>query len=82
MDRGAAVKLKPFQTPAPHITRADRPAAELEAELAGDMKALIVRQSFQAVVASLDPFARMACEHPEACSCAADYPDFHPGGGA
>lgn len=26
------------------------------------------------VVASLDPFARMACEHPEACACDADYP--------
>lgn len=26
------------------------------------------------VLASLDPFARMACEHPEACACITDYP--------
>ena len=25
-------------------------------------------------------FARMACEHPEACSCDADYPGWKPGG--
>lgn len=27
-------------------------------------------------------FARMACDHPEACSCPADYPDWRPGGAA
>lgn len=25
-------------------------------------------------------FGLMACEHPEACSCPADYPDWTPGG--
>ncbi|MFD8771350.1 hypothetical protein [Streptomyces sp. NPDC059916] len=25
-------------------------------------------------------FARLACEHPEACSCPADYPTWTPGG--
>jgi hypothetical protein len=25
-------------------------------------------------------FARMACEHPEACSCPEDYPGWTPGG--
>lgn len=27
-------------------------------------------------------FARMACEHPEACSCPEDYPNWRPGGAA
>ncbi|WP_318205329.1 hypothetical protein [Streptomyces sp. SCL15-4] len=30
-----------------------------------------------------DPvFARLACDHPEACSCEADYPGWTPGGAA
>jgi hypothetical protein len=29
---------------------------------------------------SLDePFSRMACDHPEACSCDSDYPGWRPG---
>ncbi|MFJ7999047.1 hypothetical protein ACIQ7D_18130 [Streptomyces sp. NPDC096310] len=27
-------------------------------------------------------FARLACEHPDTCSCNADYPDWTPGGAA
>lgn len=41
------------------IARLDVPLPELEHNV---------------VVASLDAFARMACEHPEACACDADYP--------
>ncbi|GGM05835.1 hypothetical protein GCM10010099_22500 [Streptomyces cinereus] len=51
-----------------------RPIADLDVSLAE-----LVRQI---VVASLDPFARMACEHPDACSCDDDYPNWTPGGAA
>jgi hypothetical protein len=50
---------------------------------------LVARQRLAAGIAAearhqMDPandvFARMACEHPEACSCPEDYPDWTPGG--
>jgi len=43
-----------------------RPVADLDVPLPQSVGDL--------VLASLDPFARMACEHPEACACIADYP--------
>lgn len=49
--------MKAFQTPAPHITRADRPAAEL----AADMQALVARQKVQARTERL----REILAHPE-----------------
>ncbi|NUQ95333.1 MAG: hypothetical protein HOY79_01785 [Streptomyces sp.] len=54
-----------------------------------EVAALVARQRLAAGIAAearhqLDPydavFERMACEHPEACSCAADYPEWTPGG--
>jgi hypothetical protein len=50
---------------------------------------LVTRQRLARGVAAefrhqLDPydnvFAWMACQHPEACSCPADYPGWKPGG--
>jgi hypothetical protein len=52
--------LKPFQTPAPHITRADRPAANL----AADMQALVARQRAQAAVEESTARLRWLLAHP------------------
>ena len=74
--------LKPFQTPAPHITRADRPAAEL----AADIKAIVARQRACQTLADAaahthSPSDRIAyahdawlLSHPDACACTDDYP--------
>jgi hypothetical protein len=50
------------------VTAPARPWSDMDVPLAAVERAV--------VVASLDPFARMACEHPEACSCPADYPQW------
>jgi hypothetical protein len=75
--------VKAFQTPAPHITRADRPAAEL----AADMHALVAHQRACQTLADAaahthSPSDRIAyahdawlLSHPDgACSSDADYP--------
>ncbi|MER5902947.1 hypothetical protein ABT150_23050 [Streptomyces mirabilis] len=49
--------LKPFQIPAPHITRADRPASELAAAI----QATVARQKVQA----RDERLREILAHPE-----------------
>lgn len=55
------------------IDAVDVPLAEVEAEA---LRLAYVHQPepFEA------EFARLACEHPEACSCPADYPTWTPGG--
>jgi hypothetical protein len=74
--------VKAFQTPAPRITRADRPAAEL----AADMQALVARQRncqtlADAAAHTHSPSDRIAyahdawlLSHPDACACTDDYP--------
>lgn len=75
--------MKAFQTPAPHISRADRPAAEL----AADMQALVARQNACQTLADAaahthSPSDRIAYAHdawllghPDgACATDADYP--------
>lgn len=54
-----------------------RPIRDLDVplhRLEADLQAHLALKTKAAVVASLDPFARMACEHPDACSCDTDYP--------
>lgn len=73
------MKLKPFQTPAPRPEAADVPLAEVVAEV----NALALREAYKHQPEPFEAeFAQLACDCPEACSCADDYPDFHPGGGA
>jgi hypothetical protein len=76
--------VKAFQAPAPHITRADRPAAEL----AADIKAIVARQRncqtlADAAAHTHSPSDRIAyahdawlLSHPDACACTDDYPGF------
>lgn len=69
------------------MTAPTRPIRDLDVPLP-QLKALIARQRLLVGVAAearhlADPadgaFAALACEHPEACACAADYPDWTPG---
>jgi hypothetical protein len=75
--------VKAFQTPAPHITRADRPVADL----AADMQALVARQRncqtlADAAAHTHSPSDRIAyahdawlLSHPDgACATDDDYP--------
>ncbi|MEU1133539.1 hypothetical protein ABZ383_27405 [Streptomyces sp. NPDC005900] len=55
------------------IERLDMPLANVEAEIAEQRHQLD----------SIDgAFAALACAHPEACACPADYPGWTPGGAA
>jgi hypothetical protein len=77
--------VKAFQTPAPHITRADRPAADL----AADIRAIVARQRdcqtlADAAAHTHSPSDRIAyahdawlLSHPDgACATDDDYPGF------
>lgn len=83
------MSIKPFQHPAPHISRADVPLHRLEADLRAFL-ALKQAATTAGVAAEtrhlMDPldhdFERLAVTHPDLCSANADYPTFHPGGGA
>ncbi|MEU1273065.1 hypothetical protein [Streptomyces sp. NPDC005799] len=69
-----------------------RPISDLDVpvtRLQRDLRDLAARQRLAAGTAAearhqLDPadtaFAALACEHPEKCSCPADYPAWTPGG--
>lgn len=84
------VGVKPFQTVPPRPADADVPLSRLEA----DVKALVARQRCQVLAEAAkntnspsDQIAYALDEwlitHPDApVSTDADYPDFHPGGGA
>jgi hypothetical protein len=67
----------------PLPTLRDRMAALVERQrqdaAAERLRLLLAEQSHQVDTADA-AFARLACEHPEACSCAADYPNWTPGG--
>lgn len=54
----------------------DRQRQEAAAER---LRLLLAEQSHQVDTADA-AFARLACEHPEACSCNDDYPNWTPGG--
>ncbi|MET7975819.1 hypothetical protein ABZW44_22790 [Streptomyces mirabilis] len=69
--------MKPFQLPAPRPEAVDVPIAVLDAE----MKRLALQKAYEHQPEPLETeFARLACEHPEACSCSDDYPNWTPGG--
>jgi hypothetical protein len=46
-----------------------------------EVNALALREAYKHQPEPFEAaFARLACEHPEACSCPADYPNWTPGG--
>jgi hypothetical protein len=80
--------ISPFNCPGPVVPEPPHPApcrwpsspyctcgdADVLHRLEADVRVFLSLKERAAVVESLDPFARMACEHPEACTCDADHP--------
>ncbi|MET8694788.1 hypothetical protein ABZV65_19845 [Streptomyces bauhiniae] len=70
-----------------------RPISHLDVpapKLVDDLRALVARQRAQRLAAGVAaearhlmdddaPWSRLACDHPEHCSCDADYPGWTPG---
>lgn len=82
MPAGSTRPIEDLDVPLP--TLRDRMAALVERQkrdaAAERLRLLLAEQSHQVDTAADAAFARLACEHPEACSCNDDYPNWTPGG--